>query len=247
MPIMQCSGSFQTRFQKITVWKSPLATEFRVAGAIHASFHRKRFLTGLAWDLIAAGTLLRPAGEPKDILMLGVAGGTALRTLRHLIPDASLTGIDLDPELIALARAEMALSETGAEIIIADAYRWLRESSRSFDVIIDDLYLAGDDDVFRSDGCDADWLSEIARALSPGGILVLNLVTGTGHRSKQIEVRRNLRTRFPVVRSLQTCDSLNEVLVAGENVATAARFAAHCFADWRDRMFWKRIKARKLK
>ena len=246
---MRRTGDFQTQFQRISLWKSPLATEFRVSGAIHASFHRKRFLTGLAWDLIAAGALLRPAGDPKNLLMLGVAGGTALRTLHHLLPQTALTGIDLDSELIELARAEMDLSETGAEIIIADAYHWLRKNDKTFDVIIDDLYLAGDEDVFRADSCNAAWLSETARALAPGGILVLNLVTGPGHRAKQSQVRKNLRARFPVVRSLQTEESLNEVLVAGENVAPPSHLSSYngAFTDWRDRMFWNRIKARKLK
>lgn len=114
---MRFSHEYQSRFQTVRVWKSQLATEFRVAGAIHASFHKKRFLTGLAWDLLAAAALLRPSGEPKSILMLGVAGGTALRTLRYLLPDVSLTGVDLDGELVDLALKEMALAETGADIV----------------------------------------------------------------------------------------------------------------------------------
>lgn len=126
---MRKTGDIPTRFQRIAVWKSPLATEFRVAGAIHASYHKKRFLTGLAWDLLAAAAMLRPSGKPASILMLGVAGGTALRTLRHLLPEVSLTGIDLDAELIALAEKEMHLAETGAEIVIADAYAWTKMTS----------------------------------------------------------------------------------------------------------------------
>ncbi len=246
---MKKTGDFQTRFQKISVWKSQLATEFRVSGAIHASFHGKRFLTGLAWDLIAAAALLPPSGKPRSILMLGVAGGTALRTLRHLLPDVSLTGIDLDGELITLARQEMSLSETGAEIIIADAYEWMKSNTRTFDVIIDDLYLAGDDDVFRDGKCDGDWLALVERSLAPGGTLALNLVTGPGHRAKQIATRKNLTARFPCVRSLTTSGSMNEVLVAGENIGKGARLAGFTdhFSDTRDRIFWKRIKVRKLK
>lgn len=246
---MKRAGEFQTGFQRITVWKSPLATEFRVAGAIHASFHEKRFLTGLAWDLLAAAALLLPSRKPASILMLGVAGGTALRTLRHLFPEVSLTGIDLDAELVGLARQEMRLDETGAEIIIADAYAWMKRNKRRFDVIIDDLYLAGDDDVFRSESCDADWLGLLKRSLAPGGILALNLVTGPGHRAKQTATRKNLTARFPSVRSLRTSESMNEILVAGENVATGVALADHAgsFTDWRDRMFWNRIKVRKLR
>lgn len=246
---MRKSGEFQTRFQKISVWKSQLTTEFRVAGAIHASYHESRFLTGLAWDLIAAGTLLHLSGKPKNILMLGVAGGTALRTLRHILPDVSLTGIDLDEELIKLARQEMSLSDTDAEIIIADAYEWMKSNTRTLDVIIDDLYLAGDDDVFRDEKCDGDWLALVKNSLAPGGILVLNLVIGPGHRAKQIATRKNLAASFRCVRTLTTFESMNEILVAGENSAPATRlseFIGH-FPDWRDRMFWKRIKVRKLR
>lgn len=246
---MRKTGDFQTRFQKIAVWKSPLATEFRVAGAIHASHHRKRFLTGLAWDPLAAAALLHPSGKPASILMLGVAGGTALRTLRHLLPEAALTGIDLDTELIGLARREMSLGEIGAEIIIADAYEWMKSNTRRFDVIIDDLYLAGDNDVFRADECNGGWLSLTARSLAPGGILAINLVTGSGHRAKQTATRNLLRERFHCVRSLRTEESMNEILVAGENIATAPALRKHLgvFTDWRDRMFWKRITVRKLK
>ena len=239
----------QSKFQKVTIWKSQLATEFRVAGAIHASFHEKRFLTGLAWDLLAAAALLRHSGEPKSILMLGVAGGTALRTLRHLLPDVSLTGIDLDAELIDLAREEMQLGETGAEIIIADAYSWMKNNTRTFDIIIDDLYLAGEEDVFRSASCDGDWLDLLKRSLAPGGILAVNLVIGSGHRKKQTAARADLKKRFHSLRTLRTEESMNEILIAGENTGTAARLAPYAarFSDWRDRMFWNRITVRKLK
>ena len=42
----------------------------------HAWWHRDRFLTGLAWDNLAAAALLRPAGPPASVLMLGVAAAT---------------------------------------------------------------------------------------------------------------------------------------------------------------------------
>jgi spermidine synthase len=106
---MRRSEIVHTRFQSLEIWKSDLVTEFRVAGAVHASFHRRRYLTGLAWDLIAAAALLRKEGPPRSILMLGLAGGTAFRILRHLLPNCELTAIDIDPEIVALAREHMEL------------------------------------------------------------------------------------------------------------------------------------------
>jgi len=245
---MRRTGTFQTRFQALELWQSDTSTEFRVAGAIHASHHRSRFLTGLAWDLIAAAALLRAAGPPRSLLMLGLAGGTACRVLRHLLPECRITAIDIDAEILALAHAHMNLGALDLEIITADAYPWLARNRRRFDVVFDDIYLAGKTDVFRSRVWDAALLGHLRRAVAADGLLALNLVTGSGHRRMQSQTRQILRETFPVVRSLTTSESMNEVLVAGAEVATRSRLAPFdaAFDDWRDRMFWERIDVRKL-
>ena len=238
----------QTRFQSLEVWKSDLATEFRVAGAIHASWHRKRFLTGLAWDLMAAGALLRPGGAPRSVLMLGLAGGTAFRTLRHLVPGCRLTAVEIDGEIVELAREHMALDESGIEVVAGDAYPWLAANRRRFDVVIDDIYLAGKTDVFRPRAWDGALLENLWRAVAPGGLLGVNLVTGKGYRAMQSSTRRILCEAFPVVRSLTTAEGMNELLVAGERLATRRALDPYddAFNDWRDRMFWNRIKLLRL-
>ena len=170
---MRRTQTVHTRHQSLEIWQSEWATEFRVAGAVHASYHRRRFLTGLAWDMIAAGALLGANDPPRSVLMLGLAGGTAFRVLRHLLPDCRLTAIDIDPEIIGLARTHMALDALGIEVV---------------------------------------------------------------------------RDAFPVVRSLKSAAAMNEVLVAGEHVATRSRLAgyAEAFADWRDRDYWERLELRRL-
>lgn len=238
----------RTQWQEIEVWKSARACEFRAEGATHAWHHESRFLTGLAWDLIAAGCLLRPQGPPRSVLMLGVAGGTSLRTLRNLLPVCELVGVELDGDLLALAREHMALDACRAGIIQSDAWHWLLENQRKFDVVIDDLYLAGEDDVFRPHAWDAGRLDLLRRAVAPGGHLAVNLVTGSGHRAMQSLTRRVLKAAFPVVKSLTTPAGMNEVLVAGDQVEGMRRLAAHesGFPDVLDRRYWRRLALRKL-
>jgi spermidine synthase len=245
---MRRTDTVNTRFQSLEIWKSDVSTEFRVAGAIHASYHRKRFLTGLAWDLIAAGALLRKDGPPKSVLMLGLAGGTAYRVLRHLLPDCKLTAIDIDEEIISLAREHMDLDALEIEIHTADAYPWLAKNKRKFDVVFDDIYLAGKTDVFRPQAWDPELMEHLRRAVAPGGVLAVNLVTGPGHRTMQSLTRNILKKSFPQVRSLTTAESMNEVLVAGDEVATAPRLEKYddSFNDWRDRMYWDRIQVRRI-
>ena len=246
---MRHEETVRTGHQSLEVWKSPDATEFRVAGAVHAWFHQRRLLTGLAWDMIAAGALLGENHPPRSVLMLGLAGGTSLRVLRHLLPDAHFTAIDIDPEIVALARKHMALDDLGIDVRIADAYRWLAANRRTFDVVIDDIYLAGKTDVFRPQAMDENLLEHLARAVSPGGVLAVNLVTGTGHRTMQSLVRRTLGGRFPVLRSVTSPDAMNEVLVAGDEVATRGRLMGYLdrFADRADRRYWSRLAVRKIR
>jgi spermidine synthase len=245
---MRRTGTFHTAHQSLELWKSDLATEFRVEGAVHAWHHRRRYLTGLAWDMIAAGALLGKNQRPRSILMLGLAGGTAYRILRHLLPDCQLTAIDIDPEIIELARKHMHLDDLGIEVIIGDAYEWLTENKRRFDVVIDDIYLAGKTDVFRPRGWDPALMKHLKRAMTPDGLIAVNLVTGEGHRKMQSLTRKVLGESFPVVRTVKSADAMNEVLVAGEFVATKTKLDDYgdAFPEWRDRVYWDRLEVRRI-
>jgi hypothetical protein len=60
--------------------------------------------------------------------------------------------------------------------------------------------------------------------------------------------RKILRDAFHRVRSLTTPAGMNEVLVAGEAVATRPQLDAYqeVFRDWRDRMYWDRVEVRRI-
>jgi len=238
----------KTRFQSLEIWKSECETEFRVEGAVHAWFHRDRYLTGLAWDMIAAASLLGKSNPPRSILMLGLAGGTAFRVLRHLLPECQLTAVDIDEEIVDLAKEHMGMDALGVEVILGDAYAWLKSNRRRFDVVIDDIYLAGMTDVFRPQHCDVRMVRDLKRAIAPGGVLAVNLVTGEGHRAMQSSTRRCLREEFPMVRAIRSPEALNEVLVAGTQVAGKLRLNeyASMFAHSRDRKHWQQLSQRRL-
>jgi spermidine synthase len=246
---MRRHSTVETDYQKIEVWKSETSCEFRVSGAVHAWWHRDRFLTGLAWDNLAAACLLRPQGPPKSVLMLGLAGGTAMRILRQLLPDCRFTAVDIDQKVVEVAREHMHLDEIGMKVHLADAYQWAAGRKERYDVIIDDCYLAGEEDVFRPERKPGRGIDILTELLAPDGLFLTNLVTGSGHRRVQSRTRAAFKRTFDEVRSVTTQDSYNETLVGGSAVLLGSSLR-----EWEDRFqrkkdleLWRRLKVRGLK
>jgi spermidine synthase len=239
----------RTAHQSVAVWSNGTQVEFRVTGAIHAWWGRDQFLIGLAWDAITAGILSHPGGAPKSLLMLGLGGGTSLRTLRHLCPGIKITALEIDEEMIQLARDHMDLGALGIEVIAGDAYGWLRQNRRQFDVIFDDVYGVSASDVERPLASPETLLPDLCRSLKKDGIFAANLVTGTGHRRVQTEFRRFFRQNFEEARSITTPASLNECLIGGTGLRSwqEIRAMAGEFPADADYSLWRLLRCRRLK
>jgi spermidine synthase len=237
----------QTPYQSIDVWGDRHEIEFRVTGAVHAWWARDHFLTGLAWDNIAAGVLSHP-GQPRSLLMLGLGGGTSLRTLRHLLPELEIIAVEIDADMISLAREYMGLDEIGAKVITDDAYAWLRKNRRKFDVIFDDVYGVAAGDVIRPGLYTPELLAALQRSMAKDAVFAANLVVGKGHRRMQTEFRRFFREHFQEVRSITTEASLNECLVGGNALKRWSEIRSRCtdFPDNTDYSFWRRLRSRRM-
>ena len=169
------------------------------------------------WDAIAAPILWLPEARRRRILILGLGGGSVARLARALAPDAEIVGVELDPEVVRLARAHLELDALDVRIEIADALAWLKTAKGRFDAILEDVFIGHGDDVHKPD-----WIPEpghrLARSrLARGGVLVSNTL------DECAEIARPLRAAFPVVVSIETEDYDNRVLVAGgEGLSGAA-------------------------
>jgi hypothetical protein len=95
---------------------------------------------------------------------------------------------------------------------------------------------------------DRQLLQTLRRCVAPGGVLAVNLVTGPGHRATQSATRRLLRHHFTEVRSVTSPEAMNEVLVAGQSVATARRLRkwGAAFPEPSDRAHWQKIAVRRI-
>jgi spermidine synthase len=219
-----------------------------VEGATFATWHPTQLLSGYSWDALAAGCLLRAAGPPKSVLLLGLGGGTMLRQLRALLPDARFVAVEIDAEIVRLARRHMELDEIGVEVIVGDAYAYLDSCGERFDVVIDDLFLTGAMDVERSAVPEGHVLKRTRAVTARGGIVLANLITDAGHLHVRRAARAAFKKSFRQVRVVVPPRGLNEVLVGGTEVAppSFARRRVDAFTDPEDQRLWGLLTFRTL-
>ena len=76
------------------------------------------------------------------ILVLGVAGGSVIKTLVDEIHfEGQITGVDIDPDIIKIANEYFKLDEIkNLNIIIDDAFEFVLKTKSKYDLIIIDIF-----------------------------------------------------------------------------------------------------------
>jgi len=163
--------------------------------------------TRCVWDAIAAPLLWLHPARRRRILILGLGAGSVARLARALAPGAEIHGVELDPEVIRLARAHFDLDALDVQVEIADALDWLKSAQGVYDAILEDVFIGEGDDVHKPD-----WIPEPGhrlawKRLAPGGIFASNTL------DEHARVARAMCEAFGSVVSIQIEDYDNRVLV----------------------------------
>ncbi len=231
----------ESAFNQIWVMERDGWIDLEVQGATHSSFHPHRWLTGYSWDALCAGAMLAPA-PPKTALVLGLGGGTSVRQLCHVCPGIEVVALEIDPAVVDVAYRYMGLGELPVEVIVDDAARWLTGCRDTFDAVLDDLYLCGNDDVFRDGPVAGGRLDALMRVTSDDGVTLCNLITDDGHREIWQQTDVAFEERFAEVVALAPPRGLNQILVGGRAVQgqKALRRLRDKF-EGRDQALWDTI------
>lgn len=119
------------------------------------------------------------AGTRGEVLILGGGDGLALREVLRYPDVRAVTLVELDPEMIGLARTygELArlnghaFDDPRVRVVNADAFSWLRAGGRRFDAVIADF--PDPDDVPTAKLYSVEFYGLLKRALAPGARVVV--------------------------------------------------------------------------
>ncbi|MBV8354792.1 MAG: spermidine synthase [Candidatus Eremiobacteraeota bacterium] len=159
-------------------------------------------------------TLVHPAlaaaRDRSDVLILGGGEGATLREVLRGPDVRTCTMVDIDGEIVALAKeylpefAEGAWDDPRANVVIGDALAFLREGQSRYGVIISDLTEPLPDSPSHP-LFNMRVFADIKKRLTDGGIYVLQASTAGFHNlDLHAKMARTLRQCFRFVRSVST-------------------------------------------
>ena len=78
----------------------------------------------------------------KSVLVLGVAGGSVIKTLIDEVKfKGKITGVELDPEIVEIANTYFKLNEIkNLELVVQDAFEFVLKTKEHYDLIIIDIF-----------------------------------------------------------------------------------------------------------
>ena len=148
---------------------------------------------------------------PRRFLVVGLGGGTLPMFLRKYYPNAAIDAVDIDPEVVDVAKKFFGFRED--ELMnahVGDGRQFIEKLRQPYDVI----FL----DAFGSDSVPAhlttqEFLRAVRRAVTPGGVVVGNL-WGRGSNPLYDSMVRTYEEVFDELFILDVRDAGNKILLA---------------------------------
>jgi spermidine synthase len=153
--------------------------------AVHSIYDSQTNLTHGYWDYLLLADSFRPTQDapatPRSVAFLGLAAGTSARQYRLAFGDQiDITGVEIDPEILAAGHRYFHLGDARATEVVADARYWLDTQAGHYDVMVLDAYRQP---YIPFHLTTREFFQQVKAHLNPGGALAVNVGrTATDYR-----------------------------------------------------------------
>lgn len=149
----------------------------------------------------------------NHILVLGVAGGSVIKTLVDEINfEGKITGVEIDKHVITIANEYFYLDQIqNLEIIIEDAFEFILKTKDSYDLIIIDIF---QDTKMPNFLFETFFINRICDLLQPKGFILFNtMVLNEKQKQLNLEFLNAFDSTQYTVTKLHKIEELNELII----------------------------------
>jgi hypothetical protein len=141
--------------------------------AIHSIYDPESPITGGPWDYFAIAPLFLERPEPSldSSLIIGLAGGTAARTILDVYPQSTVDGVEIDEEIVRLGEKYFSLDDPRIATHVEDGRYFLTTTDETYDLIGIDAYRQP---YIPFHLTTTEFFEEAAEHLSENGMVVVN-------------------------------------------------------------------------
>jgi len=190
-------------------------------GVFHSQYNPARPVTGSVWDLLLLPAFFFRPGELRRILVLGVGGGAVIQNLRRFVQPQQITGVELNPVHLSVAKRFFGVHGDDVQLLEADAIDWVRRyEGPAFDLVIDDLFGEVDGEPQRAIHAGGEWVRSLLGLLSGDGAIVSNFASRLELDVSAYVAQAACRNRFESGFCLTTPQNYNQVGVFLRRPAT---------------------------
>lgn len=183
---------------------------------VHSIYHPTVLSYGGPWDQVSAAPFFNPAPYDLDnvqrIAIVGLAAGTAARQATAIFgPDVVIDGIEIDPEIVEVAREYFDMNMPNLNVILKDGRVGLKESEYLYQVISVDAYRPP---YIPWHLTTREFFQIAYDHLSEDGVLVINAGRAPGDRRMVDGLAVTIGEVFPSVYVMDLPDTFNSMIFA---------------------------------
>lgn len=153
--------------------------------------------------------------DAKSTLLLGVAGGSAIKILRNEIHnEGKIIGVDIDPKVIDVATTYFNLgSYQNFEMIIEDARVFIAQNEQKFDFILIDIF---EDNVMPDFLFEATFIENIKLAMTKNSYILFNFMLLNDIENKLHKFTTAFESEAYKVSTLLNVEAFNKLVVVNK-------------------------------
>lgn len=198
---------------------------------VHSQWHADELFYGGTWQYFLAAPYFNPppfhVADVQSMLLIGLAAGTVPRQYQAIYGDLPMTGIELDPEIIAVGKQFFGMHEDALpslQVLAGDGRFLLNQSDARYTVIAIDAYRPP---YIPWHLTTVEFFAEVRARLSPDGVVAINVGRTDTDRRLVDALGQTLTQVFPSLHVLDVPQSFNSLLVATVQPSAAANLRAN--------------------